>query len=156
MSSVSYRLAKRGLDVVVAAGALAVTSPLFAAVAVAVKRDDGGPVFFRQARAGLGGEPFVMLKFRTMSVSGEFASDVDTSSWGSGVPDDFVFKTAASASARVTLVGRFLRRTSLDQRPSSLTCCAGTWAWSGLGPRLWASSATTTPSRRAASSSGPV
>lgn len=136
MSGTAYQAAKRGLDVAAATVGLVLTSPLVAVVAVAVKLDDGGPVFFRQPRAGRGGTPFPMLKFRTMSVAGEFAGEVDTSTWADGVPDDFVFKTAASAQARVTRVGAVLRRTSLDELPQLVNVLRGDMSLVGPRPEI--------------------
>lgn len=136
MSGTVYRAAKRGLDVTAAAVGLVLASPLVAVVAVAVKLDDRGPVFFRQPRAGRGGEVFAMLKFRTMSVAGEFAGEVDTTAWADGVPDDFVFKTAASAQARVTRVGALLRRTSLDELPQLVNVLRGDMSLVGPRPEI--------------------
>ena len=136
MSGRSYSAAKRVVDAVAAAGALVLLSPVLLVVALAVLLDDGGPVLFRQPRAGQGGEPFPMLKFRTMRVSGEFAGEVDTSGWGDGVPDDFVFKTSGSAQTRVTRVGAWLRRTSLDELPQLFNVLAGQMSLVGPRPEI--------------------
>ncbi|WP_377644199.1 sugar transferase [Oryzobacter terrae] len=136
MSSASYRAAKRAIDLAVSAVGLVVVSPLVAVTAAAIRLDDGGPVFFRQQRAGIDGVPFPMLKFRTMSVSGEFAGEVDTTGWLEGVPDDFVFKTAATAEARVTRVGRLLRRTSLDELPQLVNVFLGDMSLVGPRPEI--------------------
>ena len=62
---------KRALDIVVAAGALLAFAPLALALAIAIRVDDGGPVFFRQARVGRDGREFHMLKFRSMRIDAE-------------------------------------------------------------------------------------
>jgi lipopolysaccharide/colanic/teichoic acid biosynthesis glycosyltransferase len=85
-------------DVVLAALALAVLSPLFLACAAAVAYDSGSPIFFRQRRIGQNDREFVMYKFRTMCVEAG-------SHW------------VAPGDRRITRVGRFLRRTSLDELP---------------------------------------
>jgi len=131
-----YSVAKRTIDVVAAGLGLLVLSPLLLLVALAVLIEDGRPVLFRQLRAGEGGDPFPMLKFRTMRVSGDFAGDVDTSGWTDGVPDDFVFKSSGSAVSRVTRVGAWLRRTSLDELPQLFNVLAGQMSLVGPRPEI--------------------
>lgn len=136
MSVQAYSVAKRAIDTLAAGLGLVLLSPLLVVIALAVLLEDGRPVLFRQPRAGLGGHPFPMLKFRTMRVSGEFAGDVDTSAWVDGVPDDFVFKTSGSAQSRVTRVGGLLRRTSLDELPQLLNVLAGQMSLVGPRPEI--------------------
>jgi exopolysaccharide biosynthesis polyprenyl glycosylphosphotransferase len=106
-------LAARALDIVVAALLLVATLPLLAVFAVLIKRD-GGPVFFRQERIGERGRPFTILKLRTMSP--------DAGSEWSRADDD-----------RVTPIGRFLRRTHLDELPQVLNVLRGDMSL--VGPR---------------------
>jgi lipopolysaccharide/colanic/teichoic acid biosynthesis glycosyltransferase len=136
MSARYYSVAKRTTDVVAAAVGLVVLSPVLIVVALAVLIEDGRPVLFRQHRAGVGGVSFAMLKFRTMRVSGEFAGEVDTSGWTQGVPDDFVFKTSGSAESRVTRVGAWLRKTSLDELPQLLNVLVGDMSLVGPRPEI--------------------
>ena len=124
----STLLLKRALDVVVSGTALVVTSPIVAMVAVAILLDSGGPVLFRQWRAGRHGRPFRMLKFRTMVPDAEEQlADL--------VPfdqlDEPMFKL--SDDPRVTRVGRFLRRWSLDELPQLVNVLRG--EMSLVGPR---------------------
>ncbi len=103
---------KRFLDLTVSFVALIVLSPLLVAIAVAIRVAGPGPVLFVQQRAGIGGRPFRMLKFRTMEDGaderlGEF---VDI-----GELEEPAFKLREDP--RVTTVGRLLRRTSLDELP---------------------------------------
>ena len=103
---------KRFLDLTVSFVALIVLSPLLVAIAVAIRAAGPGPVLFVQQRAGIGGKPFRMLKFRTMENGaherlGEF---VDI-----GELEEPAFKLREDP--RVTTVGRLLRRTSLDELP---------------------------------------
>jgi lipopolysaccharide/colanic/teichoic acid biosynthesis glycosyltransferase len=110
-------IVKRTLDVAIAAAALVVLAPVFAAVALATLLDSGRPVFLRQRRVGLDGKPFDVLKFRTMKVCDESVLDQE---W---VPDD----------QRITRVGRFLRDSSLDELPQLVNVVRG--EMSLVGPR---------------------
>lgn len=136
MSVQAYACCKRAIDTLAAGLGLVVLSPVLVVIAVAVLLEDGRPVLFRQPRAGLGGHPFPMLKFRTMRVSGEFAGDVDTTGWVDGVPDDFVFKSSGSAQSRVTRVGTWLRRSSLDELPQLLNVLVGQMSLVGPRPEI--------------------
>jgi exopolysaccharide biosynthesis polyprenyl glycosylphosphotransferase len=110
------RLVKRVLDVVVASVGLLGSAPLLFAVAVAVRASSPGPVLFRQRRIGRDGRPFELLKFRTMTVN----HDADTT-W------------SVEGDGRVTPVGRFLRRTCLDELPQLVNVLRG--EMSLVGPR---------------------
>ena len=117
---------KRLIDLAVSAVALLVLSPLFAAVAVAIRARDGAPVFFRQTRVGLHGRPFRVAKFRTMVADAEarYGEVVDRS-------DPRAFKLVDDP--RVTPLGAFLRRTSLDELPQLWNVLRG--QMSLVGPR---------------------
>jgi lipopolysaccharide/colanic/teichoic acid biosynthesis glycosyltransferase len=106
---------RRGLDVLIATAALAVTSPLVLAAALAIRWTMGAPVIFRHARAGRHGAPFVLFKLRTMRPmrDGETAPESD--------------------GARITPVGRLLRGTSIDELPSLVNVLRGDMAI--VGPR---------------------
>jgi exopolysaccharide biosynthesis polyprenyl glycosylphosphotransferase len=110
------RMAKRFIDIVVAALAIVLLSPLMVVIALIVRFTSRGPIFFRQRRVGLRGHEFTMLKFRTMRV----AKDADT---GWTVPDD----------PRRTPAGRLLRRTSLDELPQLFNVIRGNMSL--IGPR---------------------
>jgi lipopolysaccharide/colanic/teichoic acid biosynthesis glycosyltransferase len=110
---------KRALDVAVAGPLLLVSAPVQAAVAVAVAARLGRPVLFRQQRPGLHGEPFTILKFRTMR-----PVDVAT-----GRVDD---------ASRLTRLGRFLRATSLDELPTLVNVLRGEMSLVGPRPLLMA------------------
>jgi exopolysaccharide biosynthesis polyprenyl glycosylphosphotransferase len=119
---------KRLMDLVLSAGMLLVTLPLFVVIAAAIRLDDHGPVFFRQTRGARWGAPFTMLKFRTMGVDAEQRLDelLDLERLA-----DPMFKL--KEDPRVTRVGRFLRRTSLDELPQLINVLTGTM--SIVGPR---------------------
>jgi lipopolysaccharide/colanic/teichoic acid biosynthesis glycosyltransferase len=111
----------RSLDVAIAGAGLALTSPFLAAAALAVKLQDGGPVLFRQTRVGKDGRDFELLKLRTMVVGAETK--------GAGYAVD-------KGDARITRVGRFLRRTSLDELPQLWNVVRGDMSLIGPRPTL--------------------
>jgi lipopolysaccharide/colanic/teichoic acid biosynthesis glycosyltransferase len=108
----------RAADVAVAGLGLALASPFLAAAAVAVKLEDGGPVLFRQTRVGKDGKDFELLKLRSMTVGAEHV--------GAGFAVD-------RGDARITRVGRFLRRASIDELPQLWNVLRGDM--SVIGPR---------------------
>jgi exopolysaccharide biosynthesis polyprenyl glycosylphosphotransferase len=122
---------KRIFDVVVSTVALVLTSPLFVLIAVVVVVDDGPPVLFRQLRAGENGRVFRIFKFRTMVRDAEAMLpeliSLDELS-------DPMFKL--KSDPRVTRVGRFLRRTSLDELPQLLNVLRGEMSIVGPRPEL--------------------
>ena len=124
----STRLLKRAGDACAAATALILLAPAFALIGAAIKLSDRGPVFFRQQRAGQGGRPFTMIKFRSMTVDAEQHLDqlIDLRR----LPEP-VFKLRPDP--RVTPVGRFLRRFSLDELPQLWNVLRGDM--SIVGPR---------------------
>lgn len=111
-------MAKRLFDLVVAAVALLLLAPLLAAVALAVKVDSPGPVFFRQQRVGRHGVPFRIHKFRTMR---------------DGAPG---LAITVGADPRITRVGRFLRRTRIDELPQLIDVLQGTMSLVGPRPEV--------------------
>ncbi len=124
----STQAMKRAMDVVVSGALLALLSPLLALVAVAILLDTGRPVFFRQRRAGRDGEPFTMLKFRTMVVDaeerlGELVDLAKLEQPAFKIPDD----------PRITRTGRWLRRTSIDELPQLINVLRGDMSL--VGPR---------------------
>ncbi len=121
-------LAKQVLDYLGGAVLLVVFSPLIGLVALAVKLTSPGPALFRQSRAGLNGRPFTMFKFRTMAVDAERHQDELAARNEMRGP---VFKV--SDDPRVTPLGRFLRRHSLDELPQLWNVIRG--EMSLVGPR---------------------
>jgi lipopolysaccharide/colanic/teichoic acid biosynthesis glycosyltransferase len=112
-----YLPVKRAADVVVATVGLLISAPVMAAVAVAVRRDVGSPVLFRQVRPGRHGEPFELVKFRTMRTIDET----------DGVAND---------AERLTPFGRWLRSTSLDELPTLWNVLRGEMSLVGPRPLL--------------------
>lgn len=119
---------KRIMDVAISGLLLALLWPLMGVIALAIVIDSGSPVFFRQRRVGREGEPFTMLKFRTMVVDAEerLKELVDLAKLDQPafkIPDD----------PRVTRIGRLLRRTSLDELPQLINVLRGDMSL--VGPR---------------------
>jgi Undecaprenyl-phosphate glucose phosphotransferase len=112
------RFVKRGFDLIVAAAALVVFSPLMLLIAFAIWLEDRGPVFYRQVRMGLDGKPFDIVKFRSMKV---------------GAEDESGAKWAEPADPRRTRVGRLIRPWSLDEFPQLFNVLRGDM--SVVGPR---------------------
>jgi lipopolysaccharide/colanic/teichoic acid biosynthesis glycosyltransferase len=123
-----HEVVKRSVDVALAAFGIVLTLPLWALIAAAVKLTSRGPVFFLQDRAGLKGQPFRMVKFRTMVADAEARLKELVK-----IEDlaDPVYKLADDP--RVTRVGRFLRRFGLDELPQLLNVLRG--EMSLVGPR---------------------
>ncbi len=119
----NQRIGKRIFDLVVSVILITLSAPLFLIVAIAIKIDSPGPVFFRQDRIGLGNRVFKIWKFRSMRTeASDFSGAVST----------------ARSDNRVTRVGDFLRRTSIDEIPQLLNVVRG--SMSLVGPRPHASS----------------
>lgn len=120
---------KRAIDIVVAVVGGLLTLPLLALVAVAIKLDSAGPVLFSQMRAGVGGKPYRMYKFRTMSVDADRIKYELQSLNDSG--DIRLFKI--KNDPRVTRVGKWLRKSSLDELPQLFNVLSGDMSL--VGPR---------------------
>jgi lipopolysaccharide/colanic/teichoic acid biosynthesis glycosyltransferase len=110
-------LAKRALDVLLSGTGLIVSMPVWAAVALAIKIDDGGRVFYSQPRVGEGGRVFRVFKFRTM------VPDADAQG----------ARQAADGDPRITRVGRWLRATAMDELPQLWSIFRGDMSF--VGPR---------------------
>ena len=113
--------ATRALDLVIAGAAAIIGAPVLAAIAIAIRLESRGPIILRQTRVGLGGEDFELLKFRTM------------------VPDAHLLGAGwliAEQDPRITRVGRFLRRWSLDELPQVLNVLRGDMSIVGPRPTL--------------------
>jgi exopolysaccharide biosynthesis polyprenyl glycosylphosphotransferase len=112
---------KRALDLVGSLFLLALASPVLAVAAIAIKLDDGGPVFYRQKRVGRDGREFELLKLRTMIVGAE--------SQGAGY-------AVNARDPRITRVGRVLRRLSIDELPQLWNVLRGEMSLVGPRPTL--------------------
>jgi exopolysaccharide biosynthesis polyprenyl glycosylphosphotransferase len=126
-----HHVLKRALDLVLSSVALVLLSPVMAAVAVAIKIGDGGTVIFRQERVGMGGRPFVIHKFRTMTVDAE--SKVEELIRDAG-GQALLFKL--EHDPRITRVGHVLRKYSLDELPQFWTVLRGDMSIVGPRPQV--------------------
>jgi exopolysaccharide biosynthesis polyprenyl glycosylphosphotransferase len=131
---------KRLMDIVIAAGLLVATSPLFLIMALLIKRSGPGPVFFVQERLGRDGQPFLFYKFRTMehnsddAIHRQFAAmfiNGDEEGCRKSNGNRKIFKM--SQDPRVTRIGSWLRRTSLDELPQIFNVLRGDMSL--VGPR---------------------
>lgn len=112
-----YRNVKRGSDILVSLCALVVLSPLYLALALAVRLDSPGPVFFMQERIGLSGRPFQIIKFRSMRVGAETEGP----------------QLSSKADQRITRLGHYLRKYRLDEIPQFWNVLRGDMSL--VGPR---------------------
>jgi lipopolysaccharide/colanic/teichoic acid biosynthesis glycosyltransferase len=132
------RTAKRALDVVVTAAVLVPLAPVLLVIAFLVRRHDRGPVLFRQERIGYRNRPFVMYKFRTMSLGGDDQAHRDLVARevteAALQPSAGSFKLADDV--RITPIGRRLRALSLDELPQLLNVLRGDMSLVGPRPAL--------------------
>jgi lipopolysaccharide/colanic/teichoic acid biosynthesis glycosyltransferase len=132
--------AKRFLDIVGSAACLLTLSPLFLLVSALVKLTSEGPIFFRQQRVGQGGRPFTMLKFRTMRINVDerihqkYVESFIQSGKTATADKNVVFKIVDDP--RVTPVGQFLRKSSLDELPQFWNALKGEMSLVGPRPSL--------------------
>ena len=117
-----YRLFKNVVDRILAFLALVLLSPVFLLLIIAIKLDSKGPVFYRQKRVGIHKTHFQIWKFRTMRID---------------APKDTPTHLLKNPEEYITRVGRFLRRTSLDELPQVLNILMGEMAIVGPRPALW-------------------
>jgi exopolysaccharide biosynthesis polyprenyl glycosylphosphotransferase len=132
------RIAKRAVDIVGSFVALVLAAPVFLVVASLIKRSSPGPVFFRQVRLGMNMRPFEMFKFRTMVVDAradEHRNYIRRTMDAAADPtDEGIFKLDRSDA--VTSIGRWLRRTSLDELPQLINVLRGDMSLVGPRPCL--------------------
>ena len=117
-----YLKVKRVIDLVLSVLAAVILSPLFLILFIAIKMDTPGPIFFKQKRVGINKTHFNILKFRTMRID----TPKDTPTHLLGNPDQYITK-----------VGKFLRKTSLDELPQIFNIIKGEMAIIGPRPALW-------------------
>ena len=116
-----YKNIKRLMDIILSIIGIVICAVPMLIVAVIIKLDSPGPVFFRQARLGLHGKEFKILKFRSMCVNAEFT--------GSGV-------YSGKSDSRVTRVGKIIRATSIDEIPQLFNVLSGSMSFIGPRPPL--------------------
>lgn len=139
-----YEISKRCFDAAVSALLLALLSPLLLLIALAIKLTTAGPVFYRWQVVGLGGQPFVGYKFRTMVVN---ADALKAQLMAANEMSGPVFKI--KRDPRITPVGRFLRKLSLDELPQLWSVLKGDMSLVGPRPPLRSEYAEFAPWQRA-------
>lgn len=117
-----YIFIKRIIDLILSLAGIIVLSPLFILIVLVIKIDSKGPVFFKQKRVGKSKKYFAILKFRTMRI--------DT-------PKDTPTHLLENPEQWITKVGKFLRKTSLDELPQIINILCGTMSIIGPRPALW-------------------
>jgi O-antigen biosynthesis protein WbqP len=117
-----YQYFKRLIDIVLSLGAIVVLSPVLIILAVLIKLDSKGPVLFKQKRVGKDKTHFEILKFRTMYAD---------------VPKDVPTHLLADPESKITKIGRFLRKSSLDELPQIFNIFKGEMSIIGPRPALW-------------------
>ncbi len=118
----AYLKVKRALDIIISVLALVILSPIFLAIIIAIKANSKGPILFKQKRVGIHKTHFYILKFRTMRI--------DT-------PKDVPTHLLENPEQWITSVGRFLRKTSLDELPQIINIIKGDMSIIGPRPALW-------------------
>lgn len=133
-----YQVAKRTFDIGGSIAGIIALAPVLAVVAYKVKKEDNGPVFFIQKRSGQDNVPFDIYKFRSMKVGNKIIGDSESpyEKWTDKVPDDFVFKTAEGNNPNITQIGRFIRKSSIDELPQLFNVLKGDMSLIGPRPEI--------------------
>lgn len=118
----NYMIWKRGIDIILSFGGIVILSPLWLLLVAAVKCESKGPALFKQKRVGINKKYFYILKFRTMRI--------DT-------PKDMPTHLLKNPDQYITKVGKFLRKTSLDELPQIFNILKGDMSIVGPRPALW-------------------
>ncbi|HVJ07415.1 MAG TPA: sugar transferase [Acidisarcina sp.] len=117
---VAYHVAKRSLDILLSAVLILVSAPVWGILALLIRLESKGPIFFRQSRVGRDGDLFEILKFRSMKVDAP----------------KYACSPAHQADPRITRMGRFLRRSSLDEIPQLINVLKGDMSLVGPRPEM--------------------
>ncbi len=128
--NIVYRFLKRGADIFLSLLALIVLSPVFLATVIAIAVEDGRPFFYNQKRVGKNKEKFKMYKFRSMRKDADKIHEQMKKEYGE---DDVSFKLEDKVDPRITKVGRFIRKTNIDELPQLVNILMGNM--SIVGPR---------------------
>lgn len=127
-AGVAYFVVKRTIDIGLASAILLLSSALFAIIAILVRLDSSGPIFFRRRVIGKGGNSFDMFKFRSMVDGAEQILDRDDD-----LKSEYYINCKLKQDPRITNIGKFLRKTSLDELPQLLNVLLGNMTF--VGPR---------------------
>jgi lipopolysaccharide/colanic/teichoic acid biosynthesis glycosyltransferase len=130
-----YRPIKRVMDILMCAALMPVVLPVCGIVALAIYFDDGGPILYHQFRTGYGGKRFRMHKFRTMIVNAPTLEPKKVI--GEDGTEMYIWPDKDEDDPRITRVGRFLRKTSLDEIPQIFNVVLGDMSVVGPRPTTW-------------------
>lgn len=133
---VFYNTVKRLFDLVVSGLSLILLSPVFLIIALAVKLDSKGKVIFKQERIGKNGKPIYIYKFRSMIVNAEEELE-RLMRENENIRNEYMINKKLKNDPRVTRIGRFLRKTSLDELPQLLNIFMGDMTFVGPRPYLY-------------------
>ena len=131
----AYHYFKRALDIAISSVALVVLSPVFLATSIAIKLDSKGPVIYKQKRIGKDGKLFKLYKFRSMKQDADkilfdmLENDKD-------IAEEYRLNKKLKDDPRITKVGKFIRRTSIDELPQLLNVFKGEMSLVGPRPYL--------------------
>lgn len=126
-----YEFIKRILDIILSLTGLIIASPIFLIVGICIKLDSKGPIFFSQKRIGLKGKEFNMYKFRSMVINAE---ELKAKLKGQNEMSGPMFKM--KDDPRITRVGKFIRKTSIDELPQLINVLKGEMSLVGPRPSL--------------------
>jgi len=129
------RLIKRAFDLLASTSLIVLLSPLFAWIAWRIRREDGGPILFRQSRVGRGGKAFACLKFRSMVPDAEARLEHYLAE-NPAIAEEYLRNFKLRNDPRITRIGRFLRRSSLDELPQLFNVLRGEMSLVGPRPLL--------------------
>ncbi len=127
--SLIYLALKRIFDIVGSLCGLVLCSPFFLIVAIAIKKEDGGPVIYKRYCAGKDGKEYIMYKFRSMKVNAENMLDV----FAEEQKEQYLLGVKLEDDVRITKVGKFIRTTSIDELPQFVSVLKGDMSF--VGPR---------------------
>jgi len=124
-----YRIVKRSIDILLSFVSLFLLSPVLVLVSICVKLDSPGPVFYKQKRIGVNGEPFHIYKFRSMCTN----ADALLLTLDAEKKAEYQANYKLKSDFRITRVGRFIRKTNLDELPQLINILIGQMSF--IGPR---------------------
>lgn len=129
---------RQSIDILISFICLVFGTPIMLIIALLIRMEDKGPIFFIQQRTGKDNRPFYIYKFRSMYINNQDMQNQKNMKygWDNGVPEDFIFKKTDESDPNVTKVGSFLRKTSLDELPQFFNVLKGDMSIVGPRPEI--------------------
>lgn len=134
-SDILYRFVKRTFDIIISLLSIILLSPIFLIIAILIKVDSKGPVIFKQKRIGKNGQDIYIYKFRSMIVNAEEVLE-KLMKKNKNIRDEYKINKKLQNDPRITKIGNFLRKTSLDELPQLLNILIGDMSFVGPRPYL--------------------